>query len=172
MKQDHQNDFRDALGFFKQEPSDPNEVLKTLKKIKWPGLAGIALLAIYSAVSSSIYNDQFKQLKEHHVVLNDVNMVECRIDWYSEKFSSGNEKYFSYQYSYSVNGEMYYGAVETRSLALNEEDIFSKRIRFPLVYQTGNPRNHSLLITPRDFSYFGLPYPDSLQWLLPYVRDN
>jgi hypothetical protein len=37
---------------------------------------------------------------------------------------------------------------------------------FPVIYDSTNPKNYEMLIFPRDFQEFGLPYPDSLNWVV------
>jgi hypothetical protein len=43
---------------------------------------------------------------------------------------------------------------------------------FPAVYVPNNPSISSLLITPDDFKKFGYDFPDSLVWILPYLKKN
>lgn len=35
----------------------------------------------------------------------------------------------------------------------------------PVAYETNNPKNSRLLIMPEDFEFFGILFPDSLQWI-------
>lgn len=39
---------------------------------------------------------------------------------------------------------------------------------FPAMYLPGS-RVLEVLITPKDFEKFGMPFPDSLNWVMPYV---
>jgi hypothetical protein len=41
---------------------------------------------------------------------------------------------------------------------------------FPVVYYSENPGLNKMLITPYDFKYCASNYPDSLNWVLEYLR--
>lgn len=43
------------------------------------------------------------------------------------------------------------------------------RKRFPVCYSNSNNSISEILITPSDFKRHGLPYPDSLKWVLPLL---
>ena len=42
---------------------------------------------------------------------------------------------------------------------------------FPAMYSP-NKDNLEVLITPKDFKKFKIPFPDSLNWVIPYVLKN
>lgn len=39
---------------------------------------------------------------------------------------------------------------------------------FPVIYSTKHPKRSMLLVFPENFEYWGLPFPDSLQWVIKY----
>jgi hypothetical protein len=41
---------------------------------------------------------------------------------------------------------------------------------FPAAYNPGNPSISSLMILPKDFTRYGYQFPDSLKWVLQYVK--
>jgi len=41
---------------------------------------------------------------------------------------------------------------------------------FPAVYNPKYPSISAILITPKDFSRYGYSFPDSLQWVLRYLK--
>jgi hypothetical protein len=41
---------------------------------------------------------------------------------------------------------------------------------FPVAYSPSNPSNSQLLIRPKDFEHFGVSFPDSLAWVLKFIK--
>lgn len=41
---------------------------------------------------------------------------------------------------------------------------------FPVAYEKNNVSNNQLLISPKQFNEFNLPFPDSLEWVLKYIH--
>lgn len=74
----------------------------------------------------------------------------------------------SVRYSYSVNRHSFEHSAGVFSLSPASPESFIGR-SFPIAYDTLNPSNSQLLLTPQDFLIFHLPYPDSLKWVLPYL---
>jgi hypothetical protein len=45
--------------------------------------------------------------------------------------------------------------------------------QFPVVYDSLNPGgNFRMLISPDDFKYYNMPFPDSLKWVLSYCNNS
>lgn len=74
----------------------------------------------------------------------------------------------SVRYSFSVNRHNFEHSVGVFSLSPASPDRFIGR-SFPVAYDTIDPSNSIILLTPQDFSIFHLQYPDSLKWVLPYL---
>ncbi len=77
-------------------------------------------------------------------------------------------------FTIEVNGKSYNG-----SSLYDMSDISSPTVAksvlhktFPAVYNPANPLISSLLILPKDFKKHGYAFPDSLNWLLPYLKRN
>jgi hypothetical protein len=41
---------------------------------------------------------------------------------------------------------------------------------FPVVYDKDDENNNMMLITPKNFERFNIPFPDSLEWVLKYLQ--
>jgi len=52
----------------------------------------------------------------------------------------------------------------------NPEEYFVGK-KFPVIYEKGNPNNCMFLITPEDFAIYNRPFPDSLRWVLKYLKN-
>jgi hypothetical protein len=69
-------------------------------------------------------------------------------------------KVYAVTFKFSVNGDIYEGKIKNgyfKSEALNV-----KNNSFPVAYQKTDITNSFILVTPEDFEYFDIPYPDSL----------
>jgi hypothetical protein len=73
-------------------------------------------------------------------------------------------------YRYSAKGISYKSSRRHGELPYSiGKNIIGKA--FPIVYQKywyGYESN--ILITPNDFANYGLPFPDSLNWVLPHIK--
>lgn len=47
-----------------------------------------------------------------------------------------------------------------------------KNKNFPIILSEVNPRKNRMLIYPRDFERFDIPFPDSLNWVKEYDSDS
>ncbi len=98
---------------------------------------------------------QQNDLKEHGVIVNaKIVMVN-----FGGKVSGGFECVINY------NGEEK-KLPSPSSIRKGSIDFISKT--FPAMYLPGKDMLE-VLITPKDFEKFNLPFPDSLNWVMPYV---
>ncbi len=42
--------------------------------------------------------------------------------------------------------------------------------QFPVIFSSVNPNYNMILILPEDFKEYNVPFPDSLKWVLQYVK--
>lgn len=72
-------------------------------------------------------------------------------------------------YNYSIGKDLYKGTDLHGQLKYSIEDLNGKY--FPVVYSfNGFWYDSKILITPDDFKQFNLPFPDSLNWVLKYMK--
>ena len=72
-------------------------------------------------------------------------------------------------YVYVVNGRSISGSGSNHELMYSAHDL--ENHSFPVVYEeTWFGYIDFLLITPRDFAYYGYAFPDSLRWVLKYMK--
>ena len=98
-----------------------------------------------------------KRLKNYGVMLNG-----WTLEW---KFDSKGGR--SLEYEFYFKGKKIIGYT---SLSKNNGNGNFVHTYFPLIYDTihGHER---MLIEPKDFKEFNIDFPDSLNWVLPYVKD-
>jgi hypothetical protein len=116
-------------------------------------IVAFTALAYFGNKSAINHN---KLLKQHKLFTSGVLLS------YYHSFTPYSGTY-DYTYSYFLKSKKYLGTISTRT---NDEigyEIINKK--FPVVYDSLEPSNSSMLIFPKDFQYFGLPFPDSLNWV-------
>ena len=75
-------------------------------------------------------------------------------------------------YILSINGKSYKGSSQ-----YSTDDITSEVLNhclnktFPVIYKPTDPSISSLMLLPSDFRNKGYSFPDSLNWILTYVKD-
>jgi hypothetical protein len=72
----------------------------------------------------------------------------------------------------TVGDKKYKGSSSYQTSEISGHDLRHHILNknFPVVYNPSNPSVSSLLITPKDFSRFGYPFPDTLRWVLQYFK--
>lgn len=75
-------------------------------------------------------------------------------------------------YSFNYQGIFYNGESDLYGINCNQSGNHFIMRTFPLAIDTTNPKNSLILITPNHFKKIGLPYPDSLKWVLKYYDDK
>ncbi len=125
-------------------------------------LSFLVLLAL-AVVFSSLY--ERSKLEKKHLITTGLIY-----DWESGGKSSPGSKYINYEFylgSKKIKGERMYSN-ESLKLSFVENYLINKY--FPIVYSPEYPKNSAILITPKDFAQFEIPFPDSLNWVLPYIN--
>ena len=95
-------------------------------------------------------------LKKHHVLLNAKT-----IEWAVSAKMGLNLKY-----EFLYNGKKIISSNAFEKFRGNKD--FENRY-FPVMYDP-ELESSQLLIEPSDFKIFDLPYPDSLKWVLGYIK--
>jgi hypothetical protein len=126
------------------------KIMKKQDKITILVFLTIAILSVLWL----IYRD--KQLKSNGVIV----FGKIIDHGYSAK-----SPVLDFKYSFLYKGKAYENWSSTR---VNYSPVFIGKT-FPVRY---SPKLDigEMLITPRDFAKYGLPFPDSLKWVLPYVK--
>jgi hypothetical protein len=77
-------------------------------------------------------------------------------------------------FSFYINGKKIQGTSSYNSevLGLSDAKSFFLGKAFPVVYDPDHPNNNFILISPESFKKFNVSFPDSLQWVKKYVKDN
>jgi hypothetical protein len=118
--------------------------------------------------SALIWSNSNKKslLKNHQVAI--AKITDCS---YGGKGHAGT---ITFLYKFVSNNEEIQGGKTFNSAELNFDDAKSFFLgkTFPVVYNPNNPNNNFLLIRPKDFNQFNYSLPDSLHWILKYIRGN
>lgn len=78
-----------------------------------------------------------------------------------------------FQYSYIIKGISYTGTLNVPAGVIKDSLVGKS---FPVIYDTaikqgiGTPVTANILITQADFKKYDMPFPDSLKWVLKYIK--
>jgi hypothetical protein len=126
----------------------------------------IAVLT-FCAVVAVIELSKERTLKKSHAICNG----------YIKNYNSGgtgNANGIWIDYSINVNGKTYNSSslyrLEDLSVKLVKNHFLNKNVT--VIYNPNDPSTSSLMILPKDFKENGYDFPDSLKWILPYIKDK
>ena len=129
----------------------------TTKQKKRLGGIALLLLCVGIVIGGFIYR---KMLKENYV------LGVARVYRFSGR---GGWRYMDF--TMEVNGKKYNGSSPYKDSDFAPGGLREIRGKsFPVIYHPDYPSINSLLILPSEFKEAGLPFPDSLKWLLPYLE--
>jgi len=75
--------------------------------------------------------------------------------------------------TYSINGirrNVSSVLFKSQIIGQNPEKYFIGK-KFPVIYEKGSPNHCIFLITPKHFAIYNRPFPDSLRWVLKYLKN-
>ncbi len=107
--------------------------------------------------------NHISKLKENKI------LQTARIDSFWVQFKSSS-CYVNYSFNYKE--KLYNGERDLYGINCNQSGNYFIKRTFPIAIDTTNPKNSLILITPNHFKKIGLPYPDSLKWVLKYYNDK
>ena len=133
------------------------------QKNNLPGL----IILLFCVIGGIIGITRREKLKEAHTI-GIVTITDFSIG------GRGNAGGVWLDYILNLRGNNYKGASRYSSEQLNGEKLTSCLVgkKFPAVYISSNPSISELLITPNDFSKYGYNFPDSLKWILKYIKND
>lgn len=74
-------------------------------------------------------------------------------------------------YEYKINGDVIRGSRRHSELKYAIKDLVGHS--FPVIYQKSwFGYDDAILITPRDFAYYHVSFPDSLKWISKYIKNK
>jgi hypothetical protein len=118
-------------------------------------IIAIALIAIYGQAKKN-------QLDSSFVIVNGATVNSFSA---TGRIGSG---YFL-DYSFQLQSKIYSGSTAERNIINSGGSTFVGKF-FPVMYSSKNPSNSKLMVTPKDFEDYHYEYPDSLKWMLQYLR--
>ncbi len=126
-----------------------------MRKINVVLISAIILIFIYLLIKDRVFKPE--ELREKGIVLN-----AWTLEWV---FSSKGGRHLKYEFFYKEKKIIGY---EPFSKATGNINFVHKY--FPVIYDPQS-ENKELLIEPKSFTEYNIPFPDSLKWVLPYVSD-
>ncbi len=74
-------------------------------------------------------------------------------------------------YECQIDNKTYKSDIEYSGTVISLEDskVFEGK-SFPVVYYPKFPHLNTMLVLPKDFEQFNIPFPDSLKWVLPLIK--
>lgn len=125
--------------------------------MKKPNTSFYVTLGLIAIVIIYILIDK-RELHKHGILLNAKTT-----NWALSSYMGMDSKYEFY-----YKGKKIMGANAFEPFRGNRD--FENRY-FPVMYYPGLGGHNELLIRPSDFKKYNLPFPDSLKWVLPYLKD-
>lgn len=126
-----------------------------MNKILYKSWFGIIIIGLVIIVIWNI-STSTKELRENGILMN-AELIDVVTTY------RGTPKY---QYKFYYKGKFY---IENDASGVQKLNIFIGKT-FPIIYSPKSNRSH-LLMTPADFEKFGIPFPDSLRWVLEYQNN-
>ncbi len=102
--------------------------------------------------------------KEWRALRSNYRQTTGTITKYVDQFGRAGG---TYRFTFYVKGHRIESSSGTTKVAKNRAYLLVGKT-FPVFYNPVNPKNNKLLIFPADFEQFGLPFPDSLEWVREY----
>ncbi len=128
------------------------------------GLISIAVAGLFVLFLIRLLNNYItvpwnkKKIKKNYVIFNGAVITEMTS---SAKTSDLHAFTFSYYSEKRILTNKHNIGLNFKSNSAHY--LMEKSL--PVIYERGNPGNSRLLIVPKDFEYFEIPYPDTLQWI-------
>jgi|SRR5579859_1373727 len=129
-------------------------------------IAGILLIGF--CVGLIIYNIYTgNQLDRHHVF----GIAYTHTSNYGGR---SNPNCTEVNYTILVNGKEYKGSsiFSFNEISASDCNRYLLGRTFPVIYTPGDPTNSQLMVTPRIYRAYGETFPDSLQWVLQYLKQK
>ena len=123
----------------------------------------ITLFILFVAVCFFISKSNEKSLKA--IILKDSIIVTGQVDSFHP---SGNKYSCTIQYSFLLGVHTF--SKESSSYKYEPLNRHLVGKTFPVIVNIRNDKYNRILILPEDFKEFGIPFPDSLQWVKDILK--
>jgi|GEM_PF-3999395 len=120
----------------------------------------VTILAILIAVSITVKKNNNSLLKSKGIIISGKII----------SFENAGKMGIEVDYSFVLNNRNY-------RLKRNNQKLIGKYLEylrlkeFPLIILKDNPDLNKLLISPYDYQELNMNFPDSMQWVLPYIKE-
>lgn len=126
---------------------------------------GVIVIGLTAAIWQTISRmNKNTRLKRHGLICDG---IPASIQSTGRIFNS-----LKIHYRFPFHGNQYEQVLTARDMLMSfEDEIFYYKGHVPVLVDTTDPENSHLLLRPSDFIYFGLPFPDSLNWVFKYMNN-
>jgi hypothetical protein len=129
------------------------------KKNRRSLIAFLALVAIFTTLG-------IREWKKMRALRSNYRQTTGTITEYVNQYGRAGG---TYRYTFYVKDQRIESASGFTAVAKDRAHLLIGK-SFPVFYNPVNPKNNQMLIFPVDFKWFGLPFPDSLEWVRAYER--
>jgi len=107
---------------------------------------------------------------ERFILLTIGKISTCNVN---EVRSVGREQFTLIKYSFTIGKKKYRRTISlnNRTLSVESGNCLEGKYLPLLYYQRMGVTLSYVLILPKDFEDFHLPYPDSLKWIIPLLKN-
>ena len=126
-------------------------------------IIGVFVLLLPLIIGHFNHNKFKKKLMENSII------VSGKITGFDKTYKRADALNYYFEY----NGENYttYSSSSGKPSDYDNIKLFVINRTFPVLINKNNPQEYSkLLVVPEDFQEYGLQFPDSLKWILKYIK--
>ncbi len=127
------------------------------------------LLIGFFAIMLPLIIGHYKDYKFRKKLMEDSIIVSGNISGFDKTYKRAD----ALKYDFEYNRKKYKKIGNSNGKSSDYEAIYKYVINrtFPVLINKINPQEYSkLLVVPEDFQEYGLPFPDSLKWILKYIN--
>lgn len=126
-------------------------------------LIGFVVLLLPLIIGHFNHNNFKNRLLENPII------VSGRITGFQKTYKRTDA--LNYFYEYNGNAYSTYASSSGKPSDYDGLRLLVLDRTFPVLINKDNPQEYSkLLVVPEDFEEYGLPFPDSLKWVLKYIK--
>ena len=137
------------------------KIIDNPKKEKAVTILVMVFIIMVIIVTSIIRDSNTKKLIKHGVItiglVYDVSLTY--------------RGYFDPHYTFTINGKQYKNDIDFIEILPRYQNNFINKT-FPVIYFPEDPNINYLLLTPNSFEKYDKEFPDSLEWIRKYMRDD
>lgn len=134
--------------------------VKQILKSRLVSLVILIIVGLIIYLTGRMSGDRYKEN-----ILNNPSITTAIVTNVELKGRPGN----FVQYNFKFNGKIIYSNGNAhKEFAPLKRFIVNRQ--FPVIFSSIDPNYNMILILPEDFKEYNMPFPDSLNWVLQYLK--